>query len=150
MESMDLTDQLATLPGFRVYRPAYAAPVRRDFADYLQAKGCALRPAYAALCLVSFLAERGGRPAACSADIRALFPKMEEGLAGRLRNPSDILRRAADRELLEPLGGGWYRLTELGREVVDALPDASRVAELRGCRTVSCGVSRRIRSADDY
>lgn len=129
----------------RAHHPEFPAPLRRAASDYLRDMGCALRPPYAALALVNFLDVHAGRSVVCSADIRALFPHPREELAGALRNPSDILRRAAARGLVEPLGDGWYRMTALGREVVAVLPDEKRVAELRGCRTVSCGVGRRRR-----
>ena len=79
----------------------------------------------------------------CGADIRLLFPRREERLAGALRNAHDILRRAAVRRLVESLGDGWYGITVLGTAVVEALPDDEQVATLRGCRTVSCGMGRR-------
>jgi hypothetical protein len=82
----------------------------------------------------------------CGADIRALFPRRQDGIAGPLRNPHDLLRRAAERQLLDALGDGWYRITTLGRDVVDALPDDARVAELRGCRRTIVGMRRRARS----
>jgi hypothetical protein len=133
----------APRPLSRAHHPTYDAATRRDALEFLRAKGCELRPAYAALAIVYYLHRRLERPEVCGADIRALFPRPADGLAGPLRNAHDILRRANVRGLVESLGDGWYRITELGAAVVDALPDDARVAELRGCRTVSCGVGRR-------
>jgi hypothetical protein len=130
-------------PLSRAYHPSYDAPTRREALEFLREKDCALRPAYAALCIVYFLQRRLDRTVICGADIRALFPRREEGLAGPLRNAHDILRRAAVRGLVESRGAGWYTITELGESVVEALPDDALVATLRGCRTVSCGLGRR-------
>ncbi|AHG91203.1 hypothetical protein J421_3666 [Gemmatirosa kalamazoonensis] len=137
-------------PLSRAYHPKYDVEHRRDVLEFLRAKGCELRPAYAALGIAYFLQQRLRRDAICGADIRALFPRREERLAGTLRNAHDILRRAAARGLVESLGSGWYTITPLGVAVVEALPDDQRVAELRGCRTVSCGMGRRrVAHADD-
>ena len=137
-------------PLSRAYHPKYDANARREVLELLRAKGCELRPAYAALGIAYHLQSVWGRDAICGADIRALFPRREERLAGTLRNAHDILRRAAVRGLVESLGGGWYTITPLGVAVVEALPDDERVAELRGCRTVSCGMGRRrVAHADD-
>jgi len=130
-------------PLSRAYHPTYDAVTRRDALEFLREKGCALRPAYAALCIVYFLHDSLERDAVCGADIRALFPRHADGLAGPLRNAHDILRRAGVRGLVESLGDGWYAITSLGRVVVEALPDDEQVALLRGCRTVSCGMGRR-------
>jgi len=130
-------------PLSRAYHPRYEPDARRAVHEFLRAKACELRPAYAALCIAYHLQQSAGRDAVCGADIRALFPRREERIAGALRNAHDILRRAAVRGLVETLGGGWYTITPLGARVVEALPDDERVAELRGCRTVSCGVGRR-------
>jgi hypothetical protein len=139
----------APRPLSRAYHPAYDAATRRDALEFLREKECELRPAYAALCIAYYLQRVRGREAICGADIRALFPRREDRLAGALRNAHDILRRAAVRGLVASLGEGWYGLTELGALVVDALPDDERVAALRGCRTVSCGIGRRRRGRVD-
>lgn len=133
----------ATRPLSRAYHPTYTAESRRQVLEFLRDKGCELRPAYAALAIAYHLQIIDGRDAVCGADIRALFPKRADRLAGALRNAHDILRRAAVRGLVESLGNGWYGITPLGTAVVEALPDDERVAELRGCRTVSCGMGRR-------
>jgi hypothetical protein len=130
-------------PLSRAYHPTYDAAQRRDALEFLREKQSELRPAYAALCIVYYLQSVRGHDAVCGGDIRALFPRQADGLAGPLRNAHDILRRAAVRGLVQALGDGWYEITPLGRAVVDALPDDERVAALRGCRTVSCGIRRR-------
>lgn len=138
-----LSSPTAPRPLSRAYHPTYEVGVRRAALEFLRAKDCELRPAYAALSIVYYLQRVLGKDAVCGADIRALFPRREHGLAGPLRNAHDILRRANVRGLVESLGDGWYAITELGVAVAEALPDDSQVAALRGCRTVSCGVGRR-------
>jgi hypothetical protein len=127
----------------RTYHPAYDAAARRGVVELLREKRGALRPAYAALSIAHYLRHTLGREAICGADIRALFPRRRDDVAGTMRNPHDILRRAAVRGLVESLGNGWYAITPLGSAVVDALPDDARVAELRGCRGLSCEMGRR-------
>ena len=147
----DLPSSPTPRPLSRAYHPKYDPAARREVLEFLRAKGCELRPAYAALGIAYQLQCVWGRDAICGADIRALFPRREERLAGTLRNAHDILRRAAVRELVGSLGGGWYTITPLGVAVVEALPDDQRVAELRGCRTVSCGMGRRrVAHADEF
>lgn len=148
MKSDDFTiptraDTAVRRPLSRAHHPTYDVETRRAALEFMRAKGCELRPAYAALCIVYYLQCELGHEAVCGADIRALFPRREAGLAGPLRNAHDILRRAAVRRLVESLGDGWYGITKLGVAVVQALPDDEQVALLRGCRTVSCGVGRR-------
>ena len=46
----------------------------------------------------------------------------------------ELLRHHVERGLAESLGDGLYHITPLGRQVVDALPDRTEVARLRGLR----------------
>jgi hypothetical protein len=121
----------------RGHRPRYDAAERRALHDVLREKCVELKPAYAVLCIVHWLHERG-HDAVSAADVRALFPTRREGLAGPLRNAADVLRRAREGGMVEALGEGWYKLTPLGRAVVAVLPDGALVGAVRGCRTAAC------------
>ena len=121
----------------RGHRPAYGAADRRAVHDVLREMGVELKPPYAVLCIVQWLHARGHAEVS-AADVRALFPSRREGLAGTLRNAADVLRSAADADMLEALGEGWYRLTPLGRAVCAVLPDGALVGAVRGCRTAAC------------
>jgi hypothetical protein len=107
--------------------------VCRAIEEFVYTKGGALRPHYALLCVVYWLQREFGEDAASAADVKAILPRLG-GVSGRLRSPADTLRHARDADLVEALGGGWYRLTALGIAVVDALPDAEQVGEIRGAR----------------
>ena len=85
----------ATRPISRAYHPTYDVATRRRVLEFLRTKDSELRPPYAVLCIVHFVQHTLGRDAACGADVRALFPKRQDALAGPLRNAHDILRRAA-------------------------------------------------------
>jgi hypothetical protein len=106
-------------------------------ADFVHAKGGAMRPSYAMLCLMYCL-ERDGDRATTAADVKAILPRLGDVVDGRLRSPADTLRRARDERLVETVGAGAYRLTALGAAVVDALPDAARVGAIRGTQRVRC------------
>jgi len=142
--SQFVTTEMADQPRplSRAYHPVYDANVRRAAGEFLRAKDGHLRAPYAVLCVVHFVHRILGRPVVCGADVRALFPTPQTDIAGPLRNAHDILRRGAARGLVGAVGDGRYRITPLGNAVVDALPDAGRVAALRGCRTVSCAMGR--------
>ncbi len=142
-EDGTLSDSTLSRPISRAHHPSYDAATRRDVHEYMRDRGAELRPAYAALVIMSYLQRVLGCDAVCGADVRALYPPRESRIAGSLHNAHDILRRAAVRRLVEPLGDGWYRLTSLGSAVVDALPNDDQVALLRGCRTVTSAVGRR-------
>jgi hypothetical protein len=116
---------------------------RRDalchaIADFVHAKGGAMRPAYAMLCVLYYLERADGRASANAADVKAILPRLGDAVDGRLRSPADTLRRARDERLVETLGGGAYRLTPLGAAVVEALPDAAHVGAIRGTQRARC------------
>jgi hypothetical protein len=137
------TTPAAPRAGSRTYRPAHDGTRARAVQDFLLAKGGQLRPAYATLCIVYWVERVAGRAAVCAADVRVLFPRRGDAVAGRLRSASDLLCRARDDGLIEALGSGWYRMTPRGAAVVDALPDQDEVAAVRGCRSVRCAARPR-------
>lgn len=112
--------------------------VCRAITDFVHAKGGAMRPSYAMLCVMYWLERERHQDGTTAADVKAILPRLGDVVAGRLRSPSDTLRRARDEGLVEPLGPGAYRLTPLGVEVVDALPDAAHVGAIRGAQRVHC------------
>lgn len=125
-------------PLSRAYRPEEDPGMRRAVEDILHAKGSALRPAYAALCIVRWLQDARDRTAVCAADVRALYPRRPGVVAAPMRDPASHLRRAAEDGLLTAFGSGWYAITPLGRAVVEALPDGALVGVILGRRSASC------------
>lgn len=119
-------------------RDARRETVCHAIADFVHAKGGAMRPAYAMLCVIYYLEREDGRASVSAADVKAILPRLGDAVDGRLRSPADTLRRARDERLVEALGDGAYRLTPLGAAVVDALPDAAHVGEIRGTQRVRC------------
>jgi hypothetical protein len=73
----------------------------------------------------------GTRRSVSASEISALY-SMHAGR--RVRDVAGFLTRLAHADLAEPIGGGWYHTTALGRAVVNALPDRSEVARLRHLR----------------
>jgi hypothetical protein len=71
-----------------------------------------------------------GRPVRAN-EISLLYPRHE---GRRLPPAAQELRHHVERGLAESLGDGRYRLTPLGRQVVEALPDRSQAASLRGLK----------------
>jgi len=130
-------------PATRVFRGTYTPAMRREAADFVRARGEALRPVYVALCIACWLRDHAGRDAVCGADVRALFPTSSDGERQRLRSPTDLLRRARNDGFLDSAGAGWYRVTALGRAVVDALPDLGAMESLVGRATARCAARRR-------
>ena len=114
------------------------AAVWHAITDFVHAKGGAMRPSYAMLCVMYCLERRHGRAATTAADVKEILPRLGDAVAGRLRSPADTLRRARDERLVEAVGAGAYRLTALGADVVDALPDAAHVGAIRGAQRVHC------------
>jgi hypothetical protein len=129
-------------------------------ADFLATRG-ELTKVYAALCTVYWLTVVEGRADVSTGDVRAAYPHRRPAGAPRLTAPADALRRATAEELLErvplpevvpenpPATGGpatadrmRYRLTWLGRAVVEALPDLERVGTLRGLSRAAPGRTR--------
>jgi hypothetical protein len=116
--------------------------VWQGIADFIHARqgadGGAMRAPYALLCVLYWLELEHGCPAASPADVKAILPRLGDVVAGPLRSPADALRRARGEGLVEALGDGRYRLTELGIAVVYVLPDAAQVGALRGGRRSLC------------
>ena len=134
---------MPTLSSLPTCRGAAAAPARdaaawRAIADFVHAKGGAMRPSYAMLCVMYWLERECGCADVAAADVKAVLPRLGDAVAGRLRSPADTLRRARDEQLVEALGAGRYRLTPLGVAVVDALPDAAQVGAMRGGQRARC------------
>jgi hypothetical protein len=99
------------------------------FASFLSTKR-AFRLHEAILCALYWLDGETAGPVRAN-EIRAIYPRHE----GRLvTSPAQELRHHVKRGLTESLGDGVYRLTSLGRAVVEALPDQDAVAKLRGLR----------------
>jgi hypothetical protein len=115
--------------------------MRRGLDDFLHAKGPGLRAPYAVLCIVGWLEDAQHRAAVSPADVRALYPRGPGLVAGPLRDAASQLRRASDEGLLDVHDGGSYRLTALGRAVVEVLPDGARVGAITGRRSVSCATA---------
>jgi hypothetical protein len=124
----------------RAAAPAHGrdATAWRGIADFVHAKGGAMRPSYAMLCVMYWLERERGCAAVTAADIKAILPRLGDAVAGRLRSPADTLRRARDEQLVEALGAGAYRLAPLGAAVVEVLPDAAQVGAIRGAQRAHC------------
>jgi hypothetical protein len=143
---------LAGLYGLARRAPARLLEFLRDRED--------LWPAEAVLCLAAWLTEEGGRPHVTPLELRRVATEPDvRGLVPRVKAPADALRSCAESGLMEsvvpedqpsdsgidratrrarrPTREPWYRLTPLGRAVVDALPDRRRVAALRGLKTTA-------------
>ena len=105
-------ESLTPRPLSRAYHPTYEAATRRDAVEFLRAKGCELRPAYAALAIVYYLQRVLGRDEVCGADIRALFPRPSDRLAGPLRNAHDILRRAVEGDVTTDVPASFLQQAE--------------------------------------
>jgi hypothetical protein len=102
---------------------------RAAFASFLATKG-AVRLHEAILCALYWLDRETPGPVQAN-DLRTIYPRHD----GRLvTSPAQELRHHVKRGLTAPMGDGLYRLTELGRAVVEALPDQDAVAKLRGVR----------------
>jgi len=106
-------------------RDARAAAV----AEFLGAKG-SLRVHEAILCVLYWLDRETPGPVRAG-EIALLYPHHD---GRRLPSAAQELRHHVERGLAESLGEGLYRITPLGRLVVDALPDRVEVARLRGLR----------------
>jgi hypothetical protein len=140
--------------------PSGDPAVWQEISDFIHAKrgadGGAMRASYAMLCVVYWLQVERGCLAVSPSDVKAILPRLGDVVAGALRSPADTLRRARDEGLVEALGEGRYRLTQLGVAVVYVLPDADQVGALRGqqralCRRRTVGASEEInvgRTAD--
>jgi hypothetical protein len=118
--------------------PRGDAAVWRSIADFVHAKGGAMRPSYAMLCVIYCLERLHGAASVTAADVKAILPQLGDVVDGRLRSPADTLRRARDEQMVESVGAGAYRLTPLGVAVVDALPDAAHVGAIRGTQRARC------------
>lgn len=132
-------------------------------ADFLTTRG-ELTQTYAAVCAVYWLTVVEDRAEVSSAEVRAAYPVRRPVGTPRLAAPAAVLRRAADEGLLELVEGAGQgsdgpssssaerrapsgerlrvRLTWLGREVVEALPDLRRVGALRGLARAAPGRTR--------
>jgi hypothetical protein len=118
--------------------PGQDPAVWRGVADFVHAKGGAMRPSYALLCVMHWLEHEHGCADVGVGDVKAILPRLGDVVDGRLRSPTDTLRRARDQGLVDALGAGRYRLTPLGTAVVDALPDAGQVGAMRGLTQARC------------
>jgi hypothetical protein len=118
--------------------PGHDPAVRRAVADFVYAKGNALRPRYALLCVVYWLQHEHGCAAVATTDVKALLPHLGGSVAGRVRSPTDTLRRFRDEGLVEALGDGVYWMTTRGAAVVRVLPDDTWVSALRAAQRTSC------------
>jgi hypothetical protein len=143
--------------------PRLADAPTPTLADFLTTRG-ELTQTYAAVCAVYWLTVVEDRAEVSSAEVRAAYPVRRPVGTPRLAAPAAVLRRAAAEGLLElvdvaerrpgdlPVGDTdrlasgterlRVRLTWLGREVVEALPDLRRVGALRGLARAAPGRTR--------
>jgi hypothetical protein len=122
---------MPTRTSTRAYRPTYPAAVRERVEDHLRVLG-ALRGCYVALVILWWLQEHEGHEVVAAGDVRVLYPRRGGLVAGPLGSVTEVLRRFRDAGLLASDGDGWYRVTPLGCEVAEALPDCTRIQALRG------------------
>jgi hypothetical protein len=98
---------------------------------FLEGKG-SLRVHEAILCVLYWVEQGAPQEGPVRAnEISLLYPRHK---GRRLPSAAQELRHHVERGLAESLGDGMYRITPLGRQVVDALPDRTEVARLRGLR----------------
>ena len=105
---------------------------------FLEGKG-SLRSHEAILCVLYWV-ERGASAPVRAREISLLYPRHD---GRRLPPAAQELRHHVERGLAESLGDGRYRLTTLGRQVVEALPDRAEAARLHGLKPPSGARARR-------
>jgi hypothetical protein len=137
----------------RLRPPAADIPAFTEFLADLADRG-ELRPLYAALCAVYWVTAVRGQPQATVRDVRDVYPCRPPRGAPRLAAPGDQLGYAlevgflsrADDATGSPVASSAprpaYRLTALGRAVVESLPDLDRVSALRGLGRAVPGARR--------
>jgi hypothetical protein len=101
---------------------------------FLERKGSGGLRSHEAILCVLYWVERGASGPVRAREISLLYPRHD---GRRLPPATQELRHHVERGLAESLGDGRYRLTPLGRQVVEALPDRAEVARLRGLRSPS-------------
>ena len=110
-----------------------SSDARAAFDTFITTKG-SLRRSEAVLCALYWLGGDVGAEGVRPAEIAALYPKHGGRVLG---SPAQPLRHHTDRGLAESLGDGRYRITALGRLVVEALPDRAEIGRLRGLRVAA-------------
>ena len=86
----------------------------------------------AALCALYWLQTDGGRDdGATGQEIATLYPLHGKR---RMTGMAYLLASLTRAGLAESVAKGWYRITPLGRSVVEVLPDVAMAAQLRGVR----------------
>lgn len=117
--------------------PPSAAPdsveSRAAFAAFIATKG-SLRGSEAVLCALHWLGGDSDGGVVHSTEVRALYPRHH---GRRLGSAAQPLRHLSDRGLAEAVGDGRYRITSLGRLVVELLPDRAAIGQLRGLRSAA-------------
>lgn len=115
-----------------VVHPAATDTIRRTALTRFIVERGTIGRCDAALCALYWLEKEGGRDeGATGHEIATLYPLHGKR---RMTGMAYLLASLTRAGLAESVAKGWYRITPLGRSVVEVLPDAAMAAQLRGVR----------------